>query len=193
MEAARRGREQCQRRGHRLDNVALNLSAKQFAQPGLAERFLELVSLHGGNAGDFEVEVDETLFLRESASVITELRSLRSAGVTIALDDFGTGYSSLNMLRSLPLDVVKIDRSFVAPLVDAPAARNIAHRVIEIAQSLYLEVVAEGVETDEELRILQSMGCELAQGFVISKPLSVSDLVAFLSQRGAHDGDRHAL
>ena len=113
--------------------------------------------------------------------------------MTIALDDFGTGYSSLNMLRTLPLDVVKIDRSFIAPLADTPASRNIAHRVIEIAQSLYLEVVAEGVETAEELKILQSMGCELAQGFVISEPLRVPELLEFLSQRASSAGDQKAL
>ena len=93
------------------------------------------------------------------------------------------------MLRTLPLDVVKIDRSFVAPLVRDEAARVIAQRVIEIAQSLRLQVVAEGVETTEELRILQAMGCELAQGFAFSKPMSVAALLEFLNLR-SRGGER---
>jgi diguanylate cyclase (GGDEF)-like protein len=182
--------QKCRRRGFQIDRAAVNISDKQFAKPGFADRFLEIVSRNQGRPGDFEIEVTESLFLRETSSVVTELRSLRSAGVTIALDDFGEGYSSLNVLRSFPLDVVKMDRSFVAPLSDTPAARNIARRVIEIAQALYLEVVAEGVESPEELRILQSMGCELAQGFVIGRPLAIADLLEFLAQRSSHHNDQ---
>jgi len=182
--------QKCRRRGFQIDRAAVNISDKQFAKPGFADRFLEIVSRNQGRPGDFEIEVTESLFIRDTSSVVTELRSLRSAGVTIALDDFGEGYSSLNVLRSFPLDVVKMDRSFVAPLSDTPAARNIARRVIEIAQALYLEVVAEGVESPEELRILQSMGCELAQGFVIGRPLAVADLLEFLAQRSSHHNDQ---
>ena len=175
--------QKCRRRGFQIDRVAVNISGKQFAKPGFADRFLEIVSRNQGYPSDFEVEVTESLFIRDTSSIVTELRSLRSAGVTIALDDFGEGYSSLNVLRSFPLDVVKMDRSFIEPLSDTPAARNIVRRVIEIAQALYLEVVAEGVESPEELQILQSMGCELAQGFVIGRPLAVAPLLDYLQQR----------
>jgi len=173
--------QKCRAKGFQVDRVAVNVSRNQFARPGFADRFLELVARSQGRPADFEIDITESLFIRDVSSMVTELRSLRSAGVTIALDDFGEGYASLNVLRSLPLDVVKLDRSFVTPLAANPAARNIARRVIQIAQALYLEVVAEGVETAEEVQILQSMGCELAQGFVISKPLSASALLEFLS------------
>ena len=137
----------------------------------------------GAQPADFEIEVTESVLMHDVAAVIRDLDVLRSAGVTIALDDFGTGYSSLNMLRELPLDVIKIDRSFVAPIADAAQARDLIGRIVDIIRSLNLLSVAEGVETERELHILQSLGCDSVQGFLFSPALPVAKLLGFLEQR----------
>jgi len=110
-----------------------------------------------------------------------QLRKLQAAGVHIALDDFGTGFSSLNM-RSLPLNTVKIDRSFITGMMTSKQARDLAEKIIEIAATLELGVVAEGVELDAETDLLRRFGCDYIQGFILTQALPVDQLVNFLTQ-----------
>lgn len=177
--------EQCRDEGFPIRRVAINISPRQFQRPGFAELFLERLHVHRANPDDFEIEVTESVFIHDPQAVARELEVLRAAGITVALDDFGTGYSSLNVLRELPLDVIKIDRSFVAPISSSSQARDLIGRIIDIIRSLNLEAVAEGVETDEERDILTVLHCHVLQGYLFSPALPVPELIGFLNGRAA--------
>lgn len=170
-------------RGFALQRVSINISPRQFQRDGFCDEFLEHITRVGARPADFEIELTESVLMHDIAAVIRDLGELRAAGVTVALDDFGTGYSSLNMLRQLPLDVIKIDRSFVAPIADSAPARDLLGRIVDIIRSLSLQSVAEGVETERELRILQAQRCDVVQGFLFSPALPIVELVEFLETR----------
>ena len=114
---------------------------------------------------------------------ITVLGQLRKAGVSVAMDDFGTGYSSLSLLVDLPLDIVKIDRSFVNVITDNQRSRSVVEAVIHLSKALKLSIVAEGVETDEQLALLKSLGCHEVQGYHISKPMPGDETTEFLRRQ----------
>ncbi len=116
--------------------------------------------------------------MKDAASALGVLNALKELGVLLAIDDFGTGYSSLSYLQHFPLDLLKVDRSFVEEMAASAEAEEIVAAVINLAHALGLEVVAEGVETTEQLALLRSFGCDLAQGFLFSKPLPASEIVA---------------
>jgi diguanylate cyclase (GGDEF)-like protein len=177
--------ERCRRRGFALERIGINISPRQFQREGFCEEFLAAIDRVGARHSDFEIEVTESVLMHDVRSVIRDLETLRGAGITVALDDFGTGYSSLNMLRELPLDVVKIDRSFVAPVAESSQAKDLLGRIVEIIRSLNLQSVAEGVETEREMQILTAKQCDAVQGFLFSPALTVDDLLAFLEQRAA--------
>ncbi|PWC39053.1 GGDEF domain-containing phosphodiesterase [Azospirillum sp. TSO35-2] len=149
--------------------VAVNVSARQLADPGFARLVEQLLQRHGTPPGLLELEITETVIMKDVHHHLPTLNRLRALGVRIAIDDFGTGYSSLAYLRQLPVDVLKIDRSFVN---DLPHAPDIASTVIALAQRLLLSTVAEGVETMEQRRWLAEAGCDCLQGYLISRPLS---------------------
>lgn len=171
----------CRAEGLGLERVAVNISSRQFSREGFAQEFLCEVVRAGMKATDFEIEVTESVFIADADYVIGELNTLRDAGVHVALDDFGTGFSSLNMLRSLPLNSVKIDRSFITPLMDSSGARKVAQKIIEMAEALGLAVVAEGVESEEEIDLLRNLGCHYVQGYLIARPMPLDRLTGFLS------------
>ena len=174
--------EQCDAEGLDPGRVAVNISTRQFVRQGFARRFLALLESVQLPAERLEIEITESLFIQEPGRMDAELAVLRDAGMHIALDDFGTGYSSLNMLRTLPLNTVKIDRSFVQPLMDSPEARKVAEKIIEMVSALGLTVVAEGVEHWQEVGLLERLGCDFVQGYVLEKPMPVASLVEFLRQ-----------
>jgi EAL domain-containing protein (putative c-di-GMP-specific phosphodiesterase class I) len=120
---------------------------------------------------------------------IAKLRAIREMGVTIAIDDFGTGYSSLGYLAKLPVNALKIDRSFIVGLADNVDNMSIVSTIISLAHSLNLKVVAEGVETDEQLRLLTLLNCDEIQGYVISKPLPADQALQFMSTTSADRDD----
>ena len=132
-----------------------------------------------------EIEVTESLFIKEMSMVVAELTELRAAGMVIALDDFGTGYSSLNYLRTLPIDIIKIDRSFVQEIEESSEARELVSSILSIARSLNKKVVAEGVETHAQLNILRKLGCDIIQGYLLSRPLPESELKLFMADHQA--------
>jgi EAL domain-containing protein (putative c-di-GMP-specific phosphodiesterase class I) len=155
--------------------VAANVSALEFARAEFAVnvlRVLEETSLPGDL---LDLEVTETTLMRDVDESISKMSLLRARGIRISIDDFGTGYSSLGYLPRLPIDTLKIDRSFVAELGVNSTARSLIDGMISLAHSIGKQVVVEGVETKEQLEILRSIGCDEIQGFLLGRPAPLPD------------------
>lgn len=155
-----------------LLRVSLNLSARELQHPMLIELIVEGLREHDLDPRGLELEITEDAVMEYEDIILTKLRELKDLGVALAIDDFGTGYSSLMHLNRLPIDRLKIDKSFIAGLEEDPKAKKITAATISLAKALNLKVVAEGVETAKQLAHLQKLGCELAQGNYVSKPLT---------------------
>jgi diguanylate cyclase (GGDEF)-like protein/PAS domain S-box-containing protein len=151
--------------------VNVNLSARQFNRPDLVENVARVLDDTGLEPGNLVLEITESVVMGDVDAAIATLKKLKILGVRVALDDFGTGYSSLSYLKRFPVDYLKIDKSFVDGLGQDPEDRGIVASVVDLAHTLGLEAVAEGVETAEQLAHLQTLHCELAQGFLFHKPL----------------------
>lgn len=158
-----------------VPRVAVNLSPRQFHDPDLAERLERILAAAGVPAEWIELEITESAAMENPEGAVQVLRHLRARGHQVAMDDFGTGHSSLAMLRTLPLDVLKLDRSFVRHLPDSETDAAVAEAAITLARRLGLSVVAEGVETEAQRQFLAGLGCDLLQGFLFSRPLTVVD------------------
>jgi diguanylate cyclase (GGDEF)-like protein/PAS domain S-box-containing protein len=161
--------------------VAVNLSAVQFQQGDLAAIVRSALVDHGLAADALELEVTESLLMQDAPATVQNLRELQSMGVALAIDDFGTGYSSLAYLKQLPVSRLKIDRSFVRDLTDDRGDAAICAAIIGLAGNLNLDVVAEGVETADQLEWLRQAGCDLAQGFLLGRPMTAEDCMAWLA------------
>jgi EAL domain-containing protein (putative c-di-GMP-specific phosphodiesterase class I) len=135
----------------------------------------------GADGGGVDLEVTESLLMSEIAESIDKLRTLRGMGLHISLDDFGTGYSSLAYLSKLPLDALKVDRSFVRGMTENADDTSIISTIISLAQSLRLKVVAEGVETEQQAQLLRLLRCDQAQGYLFSKPLPLEEVERLLA------------
>ncbi len=156
--------------------VAINLSARQFRQPRIAENIIAAIQGHGVQPGDLELELTETAVMQDPEATFRILCTLKEAGVHITIDDFGVGYSSLFYLKRFPIDKLKLDMSFVHDVVSDPDDAAISNAIIVMAHSLNIEVIAEGVETQEQLDFFVSHGCDGLQGFLVSPPLRVEQL-----------------
>ncbi|MGB7507269.1 MAG: EAL domain-containing protein [Mycobacterium sp.] len=174
--------------GHHV-RVAVNLSPPTFADRDLPTRIAQALKRHGLQPGDLAVEITEDFMLAHLERARTVLGEIRRHGVTIAIDDFGSGYSSLSYLRDLPIDEVKLDRSFVAPITTDPDAAAIVQSVIYLAHSLRLTTVAEGVETAAAAAALTAFGCDAVQGHYYSAALSTSQFLWLLEGFAPHQGD----
>ena len=171
------------RRGFDVGQVSLNAAPAEFLRDDYAERLLARLDGHGVPASVVEVEVTEHVFLdRGSEFVGRALHKLKQAGVRVSLDDFGTGHSSLSHLRDFPVDVVKIDRSFVGQMSNDPEIAAIVRAVIDLARSLSINVVAEGVETAEQLSFLKDAGCGLGQGWMFGRPAEAGQIFGLPAQ-----------
>src|SRR6266850_2223012 len=151
-------------------NLAINVSARQFQQPASIDRLVAVLKETGVDPGCLELELTESSLMTNAEQVIKSLVKLKDIGVKLAIDDFGTGFSSLEYLRRLPLDTLKIDRSFVQDISN-PDGAALVSSIVDLAHWLRLRVVAEGVETREQLRFLQRVGCDNMQGYLFSRPL----------------------
>jgi diguanylate cyclase (GGDEF)-like protein/PAS domain S-box-containing protein len=160
--------------------ISVNLSARQFAQPDLVELVGQILAQTGLPPSSLELEITESVVMDESETGIRALRALRDVGCRLALDDFGTGYSSLSYLKSLPLDTIKIDRSFVAGLAGDDANLPIVQAVIGLAHGLGIDVTAEGIETADQLGWLRDLVCDRGQGYYYARPLPAEELVELL-------------
>jgi diguanylate cyclase (GGDEF)-like protein len=167
--------------GLHMPPVALNLTARQFHQHGLADTVRAALARHQVPDKALELEITEGALMRDVDTSIATLRELKALGVRIALDDFGTGYSSLNHLRRLPVDHVKIDESFVRDIVTAPDDAAACNAIILLAHSLHFGVIAEGVETEEQMNYLRRRHCDAMQGFLFSRAVPPDALAALLS------------
>ena len=158
--------------------VAVNVAAKQLANPGFADEVSEIIQLTGIEASSIELEVTESALMHDFEQTRDILNKLTSLGVTIALDDFGTGYSSLSYLRQFPLNVLKIDRSFVIDMDKEQQAHDIVTAIVHLALSLELTIVAEGIETQSHFNGLKALGCHQGQGYFMCRPIAINDFFA---------------
>jgi len=166
--------------------VAVNISAREFAQPNFAEQVLAILTATGAKPQRFKLELTESLLVADVGDVIAKMRALKEAGVGFALDDFGTGYSSLAYLNQLPLDQLKIDRSFVMNIESDESAALICAATISLAHSRKLQVVAEGVENAAQRHVLSAVHqCDFTQGYLFSRPLPVPEFEQFAEQCNA--------
>ena len=151
--------------------IAVNLSVRQFQQPDLVEQVRNILTETGLSPVHLQLEVTETVLVDDSAEALRVLWALKELGVGLKIDDFGTGYSSLNYLTNLPFDSIKIDRSFVLNMMSDDTSLEVIKAIIVLAKGLGKEVVAEGIETKEQLARLQDLGCGFGQGFLFSRPV----------------------
>ena len=163
--------------------VAVNLSPRQLATAGLVDLVAEVLADSALAPSRLSLEITETVLMEDVPSSESTLDELKRLGVRIAIDDFGTGYSSLRYLRRLPIDVLKIDRSFVAVLGQNSADTAIVNAVLGLARSLGMRTVAEGVERPDQATMVTDIGCEFAQGFLWSQPLPPAAFAHWLEER----------
>jgi diguanylate cyclase (GGDEF)-like protein/PAS domain S-box-containing protein len=181
-EACRQNKE-WQEAGYSPIRIAVNLSSMQFIQRDLSVKVAKALKNSRLNPKYLELEITESIIMRNVNETITTLNDFKEMGISISVDDFGTGYSSLSYLKRFPLDNLKIDRTFVKDIPDNEDDVTITSAIIALAQSLGLGVVAEGVETKSQLQFLEQHGCEMAQGYLFSKPLPAEQLVDLLSHQ----------
>jgi diguanylate cyclase (GGDEF)-like protein/PAS domain S-box-containing protein len=168
--------------------VAVNISARQFRQEDFLERLRETIRRSGAPAAHLKLEITESLLLIDINDVVAKMLALRGLGVGFALDDFGTGYSSLTYLKRLPLDQIKIDRTFVSDVLTDDNDAAICKAVIALGTSLGLEIIAEGVETEGQWQRLRQEGATAIQGYLFGQPMSEADFLAWLERRAAIKG-----
>jgi diguanylate cyclase (GGDEF)-like protein len=160
-------------------SLAVNISPCQLESPDLIEDVRDILEETGLDPASLILEITESLVMREVTVVIERLKALKEIGARLAIDDFGTGYSSLSYLQQFPIDILKIDQSFVLGLQDSPEQRAIVHALIELGRALELEIIAEGVESDAQLQLLREEHCDSAQGYLFAPPLARRHLELF--------------
>jgi EAL domain-containing protein (putative c-di-GMP-specific phosphodiesterase class I) len=163
--------------------LAVNISAKQFIQSDFVDQIAHMIKKHGINASRLKLELTESVVLDDLDSVVAKMLTLRDVlGVSLSLDDFGTGYSSLSYLKQLPLDQIKIDQSFVRDMTTDTSDAMMVKNIIDMAHNFGLNVIAEGVETEDQLSLLKKNGCMSYQGYLFSKPIPIEQFEAALNQ-----------
>jgi diguanylate cyclase (GGDEF)-like protein/PAS domain S-box-containing protein len=166
--------------GYGVPRVSVNVSAKQLRQKDFVASALDAVRGTGGDPAAIDLEITETVIMDDIAQYVPKLQALRDAGMGVEIDDFGTGYSSLAYIGRLPLSAMKIDRSFVSAMTEVADNISIVSTIISLAHQLELRVVAEGVETPAQRDLLASMGCDIIQGYLVSRPRPFEAMTAFL-------------
>ncbi|MHB8731710.1 MAG: putative bifunctional diguanylate cyclase/phosphodiesterase [bacterium] len=179
-EACRRNRAWHDAGIHPSLRVGVNISAARFGRPDFVAGVMSVLRSTGLPADRLDLEVVESVVMHDIDASARQIAELRAAGVTVSIDDFGTGYSSLSYLHRLPIDTLKIDRSFVRGIDGAAEAPPVVRAIVALAHSLGISVTAEGVETPEQLRVLRELGCARAQGYLFSRPLPAAEFEAYL-------------
>lgn len=163
--------------------ISINISVRQFMDPGFLEHLLKIIEKTHMHRLSITLEVTENLFIEDIHYILPLLQQIREMGIQISMDDFGTGYSSLSMLRKLPIDELKIDKSFVDEIFENEAAAKMVQNIIAIGKNFGMHILAEGVETKEQKEILTTFGCDRFQGFYFAKPLPKEELFSFLQEK----------
>jgi diguanylate cyclase (GGDEF)-like protein len=161
-------------------SVAFNLSMRDFASQDGVARLIDIIAKSGIAPSRLEFEITETAVMTDPAQARASLNMLKALGASVSLDDFGTGHSSLSYVHQLPLDAIKVDRSFIASLETDPVARNIIKTIVSLCRNLNLDCVIEGVETEAQLVLIRHLGCHTVQGFLFSKPLLANAVSAYI-------------
>ena len=171
-----------QRAGNPDLALAVNISIRQFRSPQFASKVISILENTDFEPALLELEITESMVqnLNESVMILGELKR---QGVKISIDDFGTGYSSLSVLRHLPVDLLKIDRSFTRELTTAIPAASIVKLIIDIGHSMNLQVICEGIENPQQFKMLQQYGCEIGQGYYFYRPSSAEEIEILLHRR----------
>jgi predicted signal transduction protein with EAL and GGDEF domain len=164
----------------RTSSISINISACQFAQPDLVAQIGKIIGETGIDPTSVRLELTESVAMGNVEQTIRQLSQIRALGVRISIDDFGTGYSSLSYLHSLPLDVLKIDRSFISRMNESSESLQIVQTIMHLAKNLDMDVVAEGTETEAHVAHLNALGCEFAQGYFFSRPVAAAQIRAML-------------
>jgi EAL domain-containing protein (putative c-di-GMP-specific phosphodiesterase class I) len=164
-------------------HMAVNLSARQVARPEIVDDVRQILAETGLDPSTLILEITESVMMQDMEMAIARLTELKSLGVQLAIDDFGTGYSSLNYVRRFPVDILKVDKSFIDGVTDGGESSALTAAVIELAGILNLKPVAEGIERADQLERLLDMRCDLGQGFLFAKPLPNTDLEGLLDER----------
>ena len=166
--------------------MAVNVSMRQFQEPDFVDRAIEIIRDEGIDPACLELEVTESLLMQDYRQIIAKLQALRAEGIQIAMDDFGTGYSSLSYLQRLPLDRLKVDHAFVSNIENSSEDRSIAAMIVGMGHELGLYVLAEGIENEHQQSILQTLGCDEAQGYLYAKPLPADEIVDYFRLHASH-------
>jgi EAL domain-containing protein (putative c-di-GMP-specific phosphodiesterase class I) len=177
-EACRRGAT-WREAGHRI-GIAVNVSGRQLDTDALVQDVRDALSGSGLDPGALTLEITETTLMRNIEETVRRLTAIRELGVRIAIDDFGTGYSSLAHLQQFPVDALKIDRSFTSRLTESDDGKALIHTLVQLGKSLSIETLAEGIEQQQQLTLLQQERCDSGQGFFYARPMDAGDVGAFL-------------
>jgi EAL domain-containing protein (putative c-di-GMP-specific phosphodiesterase class I) len=169
-------------------SISVNLSRRQLLLPDLPQMIRRVLEQTGMTPGCLHLEVTESATMKDAAAAIKVLHEIKGIGVKLDMDDFGTGYSSLACLHQFPIDVLKIDRSFIANIDRGRDFAALVHAVAQLARNLNIRVVAEGIETADQALILQSLDCEFGQGYLFSKPLPAEEVAQFRIKPGVLPG-----
>ncbi|HUA99154.1 MAG TPA: EAL domain-containing protein [Terracidiphilus sp.] len=169
--------------------VCVNLSARQFSREGLTDHVEALLGRSGISSSQLGLEMTESCLMSDIDTTLRVLGDLRRLGVSLLVDDFGTGYSSLNHLHSFPFDILKIDRSFVGRMVEGEQAQQIVRTIVELARVMGMDVVAEGIETPEQYKLLRKLGCRFGQGFLFARPQPAEEVEQLLRLPGCMIAD----
>ncbi len=175
----------CNNSCNELTSISVNVSPKQFQQHNFIAKFQQILDTTKAQPGCMELEITENLLINDTHKLSEKLDAIKEMGLKISIDDFGTGYASLRYLQQLPIDLIKIDRSFISHITHNPSDQAIVKTILNMAENLNLNVIAEGVETAEQLDLLKQLGCLFYQGYYFSKPISEEKLITLIQkQRG---------
>ena len=163
--------------------ISVNLSARQFQQHDLIDQVAQIISQTGLDPGTLVLELTETLLLRDTDAIGSKVQELKGLGVQLAIDDFGSGYSSLNYLTRLPVDILKVDKSFIDAIAEGPEDSGIVQAIVGLGSTLHLQTVAEGVEAGNQSNQLRELGYQYGQGYYYSKPAEAQDIDELLGRQ----------
>ena len=167
--------------------LSINISAIQYRKPDFVPNLIKILKKYNVDARAIELEITESVLIKDFVEVVRQLRVLKDYGIKISLDDFGTGFSSLSYLKGLPIDTLKIDKSFVDSVLEDQSTQVITEAIVSMVKKLGYETVAEGVETEEQYQYLRNIECDNIQGYLLGKPMPAKDLEQVIAKNMNQD------